>query len=165
MAPRAPHVPCMHHLLPGPSTGVRLEDGGPAAALPRTCYQPCHFSHSGPNQQKVPMFSLHGPLPSFRRRGAGGVLDGSRVAFSFSVKKAQTIQSQEGRALLPRLATGRIPGELRQRHRGSRERENSQACGASEQEGDLSFVNDSTNTPTTSMGTSPSHPPPGHKEP
>lgn len=40
------------------------------------------------------------------------------------------------------VATGRIPRELRQRHRSSRERENSQACGASEQEGDVSFVND-----------------------
>lgn len=120
MAAGAPHMLCVR--CPAWS---RPKEGGTSPALPRTTYQQPHFTHSGPNQQDVPTFSLHWPLPGFL-----GVIQGSRLHFIFFLSGTHKQFNARRKGPCSPLATGRIPREPYPRHRGSRERENSQACGA-----------------------------------
>lgn len=104
MAPRAPHRPCMHCLLPGPFSGVQLKEGSTSVVILKTYYQQPHFTHSGPNQQEVPTMSLHWRLPSF-----WGVIDGSRVAFFFCQESTNN-STPGGKGPAPRWPLAESPG-------------------------------------------------------
>lgn len=116
---------CPSHALCALSCLVSAQGRWHLSCSPKDHIPAAAFYPLGPKSADVPTFSLHWSLPGFL-----GVIQGSRLHFIFFLSGTHKQFSARRKGPCSPLATGRIPREPYPRHRGSRERENSQACGA-----------------------------------